>query len=57
MKKYVHKLLTDCLNLSCIGTLFPQVSNDMCITISDSYGQLILTKTDTKQCKAYCTAR
>ena len=38
MKKYVHKLLTDCLNLSYIGTLSPQVSNDKSITISGSYG-------------------
>ena len=38
MKKRVHKLLTDCLNLSCISTLSAQVSNDKCITISGSYG-------------------
>ena len=28
MKKHVHELLTDCLNLSCISTLSPQVSNE-----------------------------
>ena len=38
MKKYVHKLLTDCLNLSRIGTLSPQILNDKCITISGSHG-------------------
>ena len=38
IKKSVHKLSTDCLNLSCIGTLSPQVSNDKCVIISGSYG-------------------
>ena len=53
MKKYVHKLSTDGLNLSCVGTLSPQVSNYNFIAISGSWLELNLTKTDIKQYIAY----